>query len=280
MTESSSETATTTATSFSKDDIICTDKYLGLASISDKILYLKTDLIHHRLSSIEWRDKVIHVEQKPIWITGHSDYPIDESAFQFYQSNCQCWYTVNKFHLDDKIRALPLGITNNTYESELHPIYGNVDIMIDVMNQPRTIKNLVYLNFSINTFPSERQYCYNLFCNKEWVTHGKIVNTLEGRKSFLEDVKSHKFVLCPRGNGIDTHRLWETLYMGSIPIVVKTIGLDEFTDLPILFIDKWEDVNEEFLIEKYNEIISSSWNMDKLKFSYWRDQILEKSQSL
>jgi len=31
----------------------------------------------------------------------------------------------------------------------------------------------------------------------------------------------YKFVFCPRGNGIDTHRVWETIYRGSIPILMK-----------------------------------------------------------
>ena len=32
----------------------------------------------------------------------------------------------------------------------------------------------------------------------------------------------HRFVACPEGNGIDTHRFWETLYRGSIPIITDS----------------------------------------------------------
>ena len=35
---------------------------------------------------------------------------------------------------------------------------------------------------------------------------------------YLEAAQS-KFVLCPSGLGFDTYRLWETLMLGSIPIV-------------------------------------------------------------
>jgi hypothetical protein len=129
------------------------------------------------------------------------------------------------------------------------------------------------MNFNIDTFPDGRVCCYNTFKDKDWVTKGLIKNTIDGRRDFLIDLRSHKFVLCPRGNGIDTHRLWETLYMGSIPIVLNCVALEEFSDLPILFIDSWNDINETMLEDKYKEIVSRVWNMEKLKFSYWRDKI-------
>eukprot|EP00965_Chrysotila_dentata_P239975 6203413-Pleurochrysis_carterae.AAC.2 len=36
---------------------------------------------------------------------------------------------------------------------------------------------------------------------------------------YLEELGRYHFVLAPRGNGIDTHRLWEALLVGTIPIV-------------------------------------------------------------
>ena len=146
--------------------------------------------------------------------------------------------------------------------------------MIDKMSQPRNIINLVYMNFDIANFPSERQNCYNNFKDKQWVTIGNIDNTLGGRSKFLENIRNHKFVLCPRGNGIDTHRLWETLYMGSIPIVINEVALNEFKDLPILFIDNWGVISEEFLNKKYDVIVSQNWNFHKLKVGYWKDKII------
>ncbi len=264
--------------SITKDDIICGDKFLTLES--NDVLYLKTDILSQGMSNLYWRDRNRSIQPSKVWITGHSDYPIDSALFNKYHSNCSKWFTVNRDVSSPKVMAIPLGITNNTNESDLHPIYGNLDIMIEVMNQPRNIRNLVYLNFNINTFPSDRLQCYNRFHNKPYVTVGTIENSLAGRKKFLTEIRNHLFVLCPRGNGIDTHRLWETLYMGSIPIVKRCVALEEFTDLPILFINDWSDItNEKFLEDKYKEITSRSWNLDKLKFSYWEYQILQHSMS-
>lgn len=41
----------------------------------------------------------------------------------------------------------------------------------------------------------------------------------------------------------DTHRLWKTLYMDSIPIVKYESAHHLFTDLPILFINDWKEIN-------------------------------------
>jgi len=90
--------------------------------------------------------------------------------------------------------------------------------------------------------------------------------TLTGRKKFLEDID---FVLCPRGNGIDTHRLWETLYMGSIPIVIYSDVHKNLLDLPILFVNNWNEISYDFLLEQLSTIKSKTWNMEKLNISYW-----------
>ena len=84
-------------------------------------------------------------------------------------------------------------------------------------------------------------------------------------------------MMCPRGCGIDTYRMWECLYLGCIPIVVKYEGFEDFSDLPILFIDKWEDylnIGSKYLEEKYNEMIDKDYNYDKLKFSWWKEYLM------
>jgi hypothetical protein len=255
---------------FTTEDIICTDKYLGLESAD--IAYTKTDLIWHRQPAILWRGRVHTLRPAATWITGHSDYPITEEMYTTYSPCCERWFTINKDHEAPNLFALPLGITNCTTESSIHPIYGNTDIMIEVMAQPRQIRNLVYMNFVIGTYPSERAPCYELFKDRPWVTVGTPVPTLEGRRTFLQDLRNHQFVLCPRGNGIDTHRLWETLYMGSIPIVKRHRALAEFTDLPILFIDDWTEVTEPMLLAAAERIAASTWTMEKLRFGYWKNR--------
>ena len=256
---------------FTAEDILCNDKFMRLESA--KIAYLKQDLFYH--SRVVWRGKIQTVRPAAVWITGHSDYGVTSDVYlKWKHVHPGHWFTVNKEHRDPMLHAIPLGITNDCDDSPIHRIFGNVPIMLDVMREPRVIRNMVYMNFTIQTWPRERTHVFGLFKDKPWVTHESSVMTLDGRKAFLQSIRNHQFVLCPRGNGVDTHRLWETLYMGSIPIVVRHIALEEFTDLPICWIDRWEEVTPEFLQSEFARITETTWNLEKLTFGYWKARIL------
>ncbi len=110
---------------------------------------------------------------------------------------------------------------------------------------------------------------YLRFVEKPWVTDGTMEVTLEGRRKYLRELRNHEFVLCPRGNGVDTHRLWETLYMGSIPIVQRDPVHRGWQDLPICWIDSWDEVTPEFLQKQKQDILNRRVNLDKLKIGYW-----------
>ena len=73
--------------------------------------------------------------------------------------------------------------------------------------------NWVYMNHNILTNPKERQEPYDLFFDKMWVTVEKECKNGYAFDKYLENLCMHKYVICPEGNGVDTHRLWESLYM-------------------------------------------------------------------
>ena len=85
-------------------------------------------------------------------------------------------------------------------------------------------------------------------------------------------------MICPRGCGIDTYRLWDCIYMGCIPIVEKYEGYKQFEDLPILFIDHWRDINnltESYLEHTWLDMLEREYNYEKLKLSYWKEFIVK-----
>ena len=86
---------------------------------------------------------------------------------------------------------------------------------------------------------------------------------------YMKQMSDFKFSLSPRGYGPDTYRTWEALMVGSIPIV-HTSQLDSlYADLPIVIVDNWETITQEFLEKKYKEITSKKWPIDKLFMEYW-----------
>lgn len=92
-------------------------------------------------------------------------------------------------------------------------------------------------------------------------------------------IMNYKMVLCPAGNGIDTHRLWETLYSNRIPITIKAGNYkiyELYEKLPIVILDRPQELLDYGLIDsKYQEVINKTYNMDLLKVDYWKDIILK-----
>jgi hypothetical protein len=82
------------------------------------------------------------------------------------------------------------------------------------------------------------------------------------------------FVICPEGNGIDTHRLWEALYLKTIPIMKKN-KISPFLkkiNLPILVLNKWTDLLEydEKKLKKLYLSKKKLFNNKYLFQHYWK----------
>ena len=68
---------------------------------------------------------------------------------------------------------------------------------------------------------------------------------------YLESLEQSAFTLCPCGNNPETHRLWEALHSGSIPVLERcggqgSSGWYEFLHKHIphlIIIDSWHDLS-------------------------------------
>jgi hypothetical protein len=81
-------------------------------------------------------------------------------------------------------------------------------------------------------------------------------------------------MLSPPGNGIDCHRTWEILYLRRIPVLKKVGRLQElYSELPVVFIDAYDQLNESFLRQELNSLSNKTFNFEKLKFSYWKSLV-------
>jgi hypothetical protein len=85
------------------------------------------------------------------------------------------------------------------------------------------------------------------------------------------------YVACPRGNGTDTHRFWETLYRGSIPVVKKSDWSASLINLGIPYIEVNNWSTDEILtkVESYTgRRIFNPSNVPSLWLPYWKDLIV------
>jgi len=83
----------------------------------------------------------------------------------------------------------------------------------------------------------------------------------------------HQFVICPEGNGVDSHRIWEALYLGCVPIVSESETTASFEGLPIVRINSLYYITKEVLGEILEKINGSNKDYSKATISYWTKRI-------
>lgn len=265
-------------------EIIQGEKFIGLADycycpdkqdeygylkhnedVNGGIVYTHTHYIPQLFAKLEH----LNLANNSVVIVSHNS---DHNTPEIKIPDCVgMWWSQNVTFDNPRLRSLPIGLENSRWFRHLE----KPKKMLEIASWSHHYRNLLYVNHSISTNPKERQEPYDLFKDKSWATvvHGKNGENFDG---YIDDICCHKFILCPDGNGIDTHRLWETLYCGGIPIVKNGINTKFYEKLPITYTNKWSDINEIVLDTIFSEIKYGEhfWNYNLLKFSYWKDQIL------
>jgi hypothetical protein len=231
------------------------------AKIKDgDIIYTDTGYVQDLLMEISILDK------KVILVTHNGDTNIDFAP----PDNIIKWYTTNVNIIHPKIESIPIGLENELWFPEVR----KKEKMITKLSEHRSYRNLAYMNHSIATNPAVRNRLYQLYEGESWITSERGSNRPNLFDGYLDNIYNHKFVICPEGNGIDTHRTWESLYLGTIPIEKRNLNNKFYADLPICFVDNWEDITEEYLNEFYSNAIFI-WPLiaKKLTFEYWKNKI-------
>lgn len=150
------------------------------------------------------------------------------------------WHAQNVMIQHPKLGGLPIGIANSMWP------HGNQDILQEVCSKGIEKTHSVFFNFSIWTNRAERTACYELLKHKlPWQESQPFC-------PYLETLATYKYAISPPGNGIDCHRIWECIYLGVIPIVLRSTFTERVNSrFPCILLDKWEDFNENLLLQVY-----------------------------
>jgi len=182
------------------------------------------------------------------------------------------WFAQNCDVRDPRLTPIPIGLETDRW----HPPSQKKDALL-ATERFRIPPGLVYLNHTIRaSHRTMRQIAYDLFSDKPWVT---VKHMDQNFKDYYWQLSAHKFVFSPDGNGMDTCRTWEALYLGCYPIVERHVFTEEFAKgLPLLIVDDWSTITEEFLHAKYEEMSAKRWNWDMLTVKWWDRLIGKKLQ--
>tara|TARA_R110000824_G_scaffold253449_1_gene442386 strand:- start:1469 stop:2326 length:858 start_codon:yes stop_codon:yes gene_type:complete len=242
-------------------DVFCREDLLGLKD---------GDLVFCKIDNLPKLSHLLKKTNKTIYLITHdSDYEINEEVFTRYSNNIKHWWGVNVNYIHPNLSSIPLGLGSPWVPGGVTPQ------SLTELESPLTRDTLLYINHRIETYPQDRKEPYDYFANKSWATikHPSLVGQTF---DYIQEVRSHKFVLCPRGNGIDTYRFWESLYLGAIPIVKDCINISFYKELPITIINEYSDITKELLEPEYERHTPLSWEGSQLDLNYWMTTIREK----
>jgi len=271
---------------FADQDHITSDGYLHFCESRSDISYHKRDFLYR---SGVWREKKIksylchRPEQTRVVVLGHSDFAtnnLDVVILRLFGTRVVL--ATNCTAQRDTHWCLPLGLTNDCDDSPIHRVLGDTSMLLNALRSISVrpaFTNSVLLSFNPGTAPKHRQHVFSLLINQTGVTSIELNYSVPGRREYCELLRQYDFVVCPRGNGRDTHRLWESLYMGSIPIVKKgDLPPSLLSQFPIWAVESWSEVLDLNLrSEARDRIMSESWDVNKLRQSYWNSFIAQKS---
>ena len=262
-------------------------EFQDVFKINNPIIFIKTDFIPFFI------DQLLEFNDKFILITGSNDdhcvpylnFPCHDDIYKnklhtlLDKPELIKWYTKNPAIVHDKLIGFPLGpkwqwkTTRFFGEPKLEHmrIYNELCLNPENNLYNTNLKtNLLYINFAQTTtnplYQPHKGIRHNV---KNILTKNFKPQQGTSFEKYMRELSTYKFCVSPPGRGIDTHRTWEALMMGTIPIMISTTQDYLFERLPVIIIDDWNIITPDFLNEKYQEITQKTFDFDILYTQYW-----------
>ena len=189
------------------------------------------------------------IKKKFYLYTGASDYSIDDKYLKYIENiKIIKWIGQNITLTHEKVIKIPIGLPSSIGE-DIH--------LLNKLKRRRIKYEDKECKFLITHMEETSEKRKNLmfhFKTKDWVTIAPKCDF----ETYMDHINKNKFVCCPRGNGIDTYRFWECIYMGSVPIVESSPLDDLYSKVNCIIVDSFSQLKKEQLDNfKYNNNLMS-----------------------
>jgi hypothetical protein len=185
------------------------------------------------------------IKKKFYLYTGASDYSIDDKYMKYIKNvKIIRWVGQNITLEHEKVIKIPIGLSTNVGE--------NVELLNKLKRRRIKYddKECKFLITHMEETSEKRGNLHAYFEKKDWVTIAPKCDF----ETYMDHINKHRFVCCPRGNGIDTYRFWECIYMGSVPIVESSPLDDLYSKVNCIIVESFFDLKKEQLDNfKYND---------------------------
>ena len=226
------------------------------------IVFCKTELVEYFFKTIKKNNNLKNL----ILITSQSDVTIDKNLYLKKPKSVKTWFAVNVVHQAVDLIPLPLGV-NNSYILKFPQEDDFIDKNLQDINKKQ---KKFYLNFNMNTNPFHRLHTIlSMAFKKDTVIKPANISKTE----YLNDLEKYKYIICPLGNGFDSHRIWEAIYSNSIAVVKKHPAFQTFDGLPLIQSSNFINTNTKNIPNDYK------YDFKKADFGYWKN-VLESTKTL
>lgn len=209
-------------------------KFNYLTARSGDSVFVNLDYITNFTSQFT----VFGIRKKFVLVCQNSDREFNDTWLQRLAPYTLHIYSINCVVQRPMVTAIPIGFGD--WSLTLLPT-------VDQTPVERTIE--IYGAFLIHTNPTKRQACFDAVQSDPRV----VFRTTTERRDFYELLRSSKYVLCPEGEGHDTHRIYESIYFGAIPVLIRGNPLThmyERLNLPIKWVDSWSAIELDYEADK------------------------------
>jgi hypothetical protein len=199
-----------------------------------------------------------------VLIAGNSDFDFID-PIENIPTSIRHMYLQNSFISDQRrVSTLPIGIENLRIGLNGFPRYFSSEIDWNLKTNkaqfgPYSLTHPIRVKLNASALPR--------------------LDAVDGYFGYFEPSRlatlsnQYKFVLAPRGNGVDTHRIWETFYRSSLPIVEASDWSKSLVRQGFDFgiVASWEPGTINELIDRRKDLpVRIGAN---LWWPYWRESI-------
>ena len=193
-------------------------------------------------------------QTKFIIFCNNEDTPITDDIHSHIPPNVLAIYAANAIGYGDRLRPFPYGLGRPLVKG-----CAKHDILKIAMREDYKPRKLLYINHAEHTNLSERGNIREMFQEKSFATVAERVSYIE----YVNQIKEHKFMICPEGNAVDCHRNWEVLCLKRVPIMKMNPYLAEcYKEYPILWVEDYAKVNKTMLAEN-DDLFIRARNLDE-----------------
>jgi len=249
--------------------------------------YLKKEYI---LTGGDWQGKKIlplraRVPEARVLVLGDSDKEMTWLELQriFAAGGYgEIWATHHRRRFGSRVRTLPLGVPMDRHFGFPFDILGDIEQLRSVfakVSAPEPDSAKIMGAFSLKTHPSRARLAESLHVSPI-ATMSDFPVTPRGREGYLRKIRESGMVACPRGQGIDTYRFWEAIYMGAIPIITRPpkAYAQCIEGLPVIIVEQWSELaNHSWVLRQYSEAQRSRPDFSKASLGFVVGEILQNS---